>query len=121
PAGVRRGPIHTDNQVVATPRQKADLRSQTQALAVDMENSTVREWARQRGAEFGAIRAISDRADQTLDPAVLRLIDAWGRPRPVAIARTVLRRPSLIPHLTRLGADSKLAATRLGGAIRQLI
>ncbi|HEY2588839.1 MAG TPA: hypothetical protein VGI81_24060 [Tepidisphaeraceae bacterium] len=121
PPGVRRGAIHTDHQIAATPREKAALFAQTQALAVDMENSSVREWARRQGAQFGAIRAISDRADQTLDPAVLRLIDPWGRPKPMAIAQTLLRHPRLIPHLMRLGRDSKTAARRLGQAIRDAI
>jgi hypothetical protein len=119
PPGARRGSIHTGDQIAATPKQKADLFLQTRALAVDMENSKVREWATRRGAQFGAIRAISDRADQTLDPAVLRFIDAWGRPKPVAIARTLLRRPQLIAHLARVGTDSKLAAQRLADAIQQ--
>lgn len=121
PAGVRRGPIHTDPRIAATPAQKASLFAQTKALAVDMENAPIREWAQQKGTEFGALRAISDRADQPLDPAVLKLVDPWGRPRPLAIARTLASRPALIPHLLRLGADSKTAARRLGQAIRQAI
>jgi adenosylhomocysteine nucleosidase len=121
PAGVRRGSIHTDHRIAATPKEKADLFAQTRALAVDMENSAVREWARKQGAEFGAIRAISDRADQTLDPAVLTLIDFWGRPRPLAIAGTLLRHPRLIPHLMRVGRDSKEAARRLGRSVRESV
>jgi hypothetical protein len=121
PPRVRRGAIHTDPRIAATPAQKASLFAQTQAIAVDMENATVREWARRHGAEFGAIRAISDRADQPLDPAVLKLVDPWGRPRPLAIAQTLALHPRLIPHLLRLGTDSKAAAHRLGQAIRQTI
>lgn len=121
PPGVRRGPIYTDHQIAATPEEKAALFAQTQSLAVDMENAAVRDWARRQGTQFGAIRAISDRADQTLDPAVLRLIDVWGRPKPMAIAQTLLRRAKLIPHLIRLGRDSKAAAERLGQSIRGVI
>lgn len=121
PAGARRGTIHTASHVAATPTHKADLFAQTSALAVDMENLAVREWARRQGAAFGAIRAISDRADQHLDPAVLTLVDPWGRAKPLAIVQTLLRRPGLIPHLLRLGRDSKAAARRLGECVASLV
>ena len=121
PAGALRGTIHTQSAIATTPAEKATLFAQTQASAVDMEGAVVRDWARDMGASFGAIRAISDRADQTLDPAVLRFIDPWGRIRPWALTRTLLLRPALVPHLIRLGSDSKAAARKLGEAVRDAV
>lgn len=116
-----RGRIYTSERIVATPKEKAELFASTEAIAVDMENSIVREWARLHGVAFAAIRAISDRADQSLDPAVLRLVDEWGRPRLAGIFRTLVRKPTLIPKLIRLGADSKTAARQLGVAVSELV
>ena len=121
PAGTTVGRICCSDRIVETPDEKADLFRSTGALAVEMENDGVRAWAEGRGAAFIAIRAISDRADQSLDPAVLRLVDHWGRARPLAIAATLARRPNLIPQLTRLGRDSKLASDRLGRAVKELV
>jgi nucleoside phosphorylase len=114
PATAKRGAIHTAHEIAATPAKKADLFAQTRAAAVDMENATVRQWALRHGAAFGAVRAISDRADQALDPAFLTFIDQWGRPRLGRIISALLSRPSLLPSLLRLGSDSKNAAGRLG-------
>lgn len=121
PTDARRGTIHSSHRIAATPAEKAALHEQTQSLAVEMENAAVRRWAAARGARFGAIRAISDRADQSLDPAVLKLVDEWGRPKPLSLVRTLVLRPRLIPHLLRLGADSKKAASRLGAAVRETV
>lgn len=121
PANVRRGTIHSSDRIVSSPAEKSALREQTQAIAVDMENAVVRDWARRIGAQFLAIRAISDRADQSLDPAFMHLVDPWGRPKPLALIRTLFRRPSLIPQVLRLGGDSKRAARRLGQAVREIV
>lgn len=121
PPPCRRGRIVSADNIVATPVQKAELHRATGAMAVDMETAIVREWAKRHGAGFIALRAISDRADQTLDPSMMRLVDRWGRPRGLTIAIQLFRRPSLILPLLRLGADSKLAAHRLGIAIRELV
>jgi adenosylhomocysteine nucleosidase len=118
---VRRGRIYTSERIVPTPGEKAELFARTGAMAVDMENSIVREWAGRHGVAFAAIRAISDRADQSLDPAVVRLVDQWGRVRPITLVRTLLGRPSLVPALLRLGADSKTAARQLGLAVKEFV
>ena len=118
---LRRGRIHGADRIVATPHEKAELHRQTGALAVEMEGAIVRKWAKELGASFIGIRSISDRADQTLDPAVLALVDEWGRPRWGRIPGTLLRRPWLLPQLIRLGRDSQRAARRLGAAVRALV
>ena len=126
PANCRVGAIHSADQLVSTPSEKAALFARTSALAVEMENARVRDWiARQewdagQGVAVIGIRAISDRADQMLDPVMMGLVDTWGRARTWLLCRALVRRPSLIPQLIRLGTDSSQAAARLGGAVRAL-
>ncbi|MDB5353764.1 MAG: nucleoside phosphorylase [Phycisphaerales bacterium] len=117
----RAGRIHSADAVIATTAQKAALFAQTRALAVDMETATVRTAVGRQGIPFLAIRAISDAADDVLDPAVLRLVDAFGRPRPIAIAATLIRRPGLAAYLKWLGASSRLAADNLGLAVAGIV
>lgn len=117
----RHGRIHTAQGIASTVAEKAALFRSTGALAVEMENARVRQWSDQAGLKFIGVRAISDRADQTLDPAVLRLVDKYGCPRPARIAAALVRRPSLAPALARLGRSSNRAALALGAAVRELI
>lgn len=121
PSHVRCAPIYSSERIIATPDQKRELFQATGAAAVDMETAAVREWAKSRGLPFMAVRAISDRADQCLDAAVLVMVDPWGRPRIGAILRSIVRRPFLLRHLLRLRADSKLAGRNLGLAVRELV
>ena len=117
----RTGRLHSSEAVITTPAQKAALFAQTRALAVDMETATVRTAAGRQGIPFLAIRAISDAADEVLDPAVLKLVDAFGRPRPLAIAAALTRRPGLAASLKRLGASSRQAAGNLGVAVAGIV
>ncbi|MGN6626939.1 MAG: phosphorylase family protein [Tepidisphaeraceae bacterium] len=92
----------TADRVIATPADKADLRRATGGAVVDMESDRVRAWAADRGVPFLGLRAISDTADEVLEPAVLRFVDAAGFTRPGRVAAEVLRRPALLATLLRL-------------------
>lgn len=117
----RRGTIHTANQIVATPAQKAELFARTGAAAVDMESDAARQYAQASGVPLIAVRAISDTADETLDPAVIGLVDELGRVKPAMLTATLLRRPGLIPYLNRLGKNSRFAANQLGLTVRAIV
>jgi adenosylhomocysteine nucleosidase len=118
---IRRGMIVTATQIVANPTDKAALFAQTGGDAVDMEQSVVQAFADQCRIPLISLRAISDTASQTLDPAVVHLVDDLGRPRPLNIATTLLRRPSLIPYLRELNANTQLALRQLGPAVCAVI
>jgi hypothetical protein len=118
-SAIHRGAIHTADHLIATPAEKAALFASTRALAVDMEQAIVRAAANAAGVPFIGIRAVSDTADQALNPAVLNLVDEFGRPRAAALAIALARKPSLIPDLMTLGAASRLAADRLAEALAQ--
>jgi adenosylhomocysteine nucleosidase len=110
--------IHTSDRLITTAAEKANLFRQTNCRAVDMENAIVRAAAAAAGISFIGIRAISDTADQAVDPRVLKLVDEVGRPRPLAIAGLLLRRPTIIGQLRRLHSDSATALESLGRAVR---
>ena len=115
--GARCGRIHCADSIVATPGQKAQLFQQTKALAVDMESSAIARFAKAHDAAFVAIRAISDTANQAVDPAVLRLVDPFGHAKTGAVISTLIRRPTLVPHLMRLRSRSIHACERLAEAV----
>lgn len=118
--GVRRGRIHSGSGLVSTAAAKAALFRQTGALAVEMEQSVV-AGAVPSGTRVFGMRAVSDRADQSLDPRLLTLIDEVGNPRPLAIARLLATRPAMLVDLIRLGRASRLALQKLGTAVADLI
>ena len=115
------GTIHTASDLAATPARKSSLRRETDAIAVDMEGEKVRRFADSLGVPFLNIRAISDTAMETLDPAVLSFVDTFGGIRPWVLARGLMCRPNLIPALIRLGRNSRLAGIQLGKAVVQLV
>ena len=117
----RRGSIHSATRIVSSPAEKAELFSQTGALAVDMEQEAVRNFTTGLGIPVVGIRAISDTADQTLDPVIARFVDDWGFPKPGSIAMHLIRRPSLIPYLRRLNKNTKIALVELGKAVRAVV
>jgi adenosylhomocysteine nucleosidase len=118
---VRRGRIHAAAELVATPAQKGVLFRETGAAAVEMEGERVRRLAREIGVPYLGIRGISDRADEAIDPAVLGLVDELGRPRPFAIAWTLLRRPGMAGDLKRLGAGANLAAQNMAAVVEEFV
>lgn len=117
----RRGRIVVSPTLVSTPAEKAKLFQETGALAVDMESAAARAVAAELGVPYISVRAISDAADELLDPAVLKMVNAFGHPRPLAIAAALIRRPSLIPRLRRLAETSKRAAANLAAAVAAIV
>jgi adenosylhomocysteine nucleosidase len=119
--GVRFGTLATASHVVATPADKATLFRRTGALAVDMETEPAQRLAESLHIPFLAVRAISDSATQTLDPALLTLVDPDGRPR---VGRTLLQlaRGSVkLSDLLRLRRTTNTALANLAAALVTLI
>jgi adenosylhomocysteine nucleosidase len=115
------GGLHTATQLVASPADKAALFSRTGALAVDMETDLIRTLAQRRGIPFLALRAISDAAGETLDPAILKFIDASGRTKPWRAARHLMAHPAKTPAILRLGRNTRCALSHLTLAIDALL
>ena len=90
----RRGVIHTSADLVTTVPQKRALFAETGAQLVDMENAIARAFADRRRVPFIGVRAVSDCADEPVDPAALRWINEAGGLRPGRLAADVCRRPA---------------------------
>ena len=113
--------LHTTTAIIATAAQKAALRGQTGAAAVEMEAAAVRELARSVGVPFVHVRAISDTANEDLDARVLHGVDSFGRVKLAAMTGLVLRHPGILAGLLRLGSNTRLAGRRLADVVTRLV
>jgi nucleoside phosphorylase len=99
---------------VETIPDKARLRAETGAQAVDMETETLRDACRIDGLPVLAIRAISDPATTALPVPFAKWFDlARQRPRPLALLGYLLRHPRAIAPFARFVGS-------LGGVTRAL-
>jgi nucleoside phosphorylase len=110
---VMHGEVHTADHLIATAEEKAELFRTTRRRAVDMENAIVQKAAEAAGIPFVGIRAVSDNAHQAVDAELLMVLDEFGRPKPLAVAGLLLRRPRLVGQLRKLQADCKTALAAL--------
>lgn len=112
--------IVTVDHLVATPAEKARLRAETGADAVDMESAAVEAVCRERGVPFEAVRVVSDTADTALSPELVRLLAGGSVSVPKAVA-ALLRRPALLGEFRRLGRDTAAAARVLARRLSESI
>jgi adenosylhomocysteine nucleosidase len=108
--------ILVSSATVAGKEQKIRLRKAYGATAVDMEAAAVAQGAQARGAEFGALKAISDAADFSL-PAMDRFVADDGTFHSVRFAGYVALRPWLWGTTIALARNSSKASRALCGAL----
>lgn len=116
-AGVRRGRFHESVRVAVTPDEKARLRGETGADAVEMESATLRSLARQRGIPGATVRVISDAASEALPLDFNALMTPDDRLDFLRLAWTVASSPGRIPHLMRFQKTVRHAAESLAGVL----
>ena len=86
-------------------------------VAVDMETSAIGLVCEARGVPWSAYRGISDRGDDdTVDIEVLKLAGPDGSGNFGALLKYVLRKPTRIAHLVRLGRGTKMATNAAANA-----
>jgi adenosylhomocysteine nucleosidase len=112
--------IGVDVPVAAT-SMKAHLARTTGAAAVDMESHVAARFARTRGLRFSAVRAVADPAERVLPPAALVAMRADGGINLPAVARSLIRQPSQIGAVVRLGFDNAEAMKVLEAAARAVV
>jgi adenosylhomocysteine nucleosidase len=119
PAGAlrREGTLVTTERTLEDAAAKSRLWLATGALAVDMESSTILDWAASRGAPATVVRAVSDPAGRGV-PADLARVVHDGRVRPMRAVSAVLARPGALADAMALrtgtAAALKTVATALG-------
>jgi adenosylhomocysteine nucleosidase len=103
--------------VAVTVAEKAALRNQTGADAVEMESAVIERVCRESGIPCATLRAISDTAHEDLPLDFNVLMTADQKLSPLKLALAIVRAPQKIPALMRLGRNSALAAKRLADAL----
>lgn len=111
--GAKPARFHTTSRVATTAAAKHQLHLDTGAEVVEMESGALRDLARQRGIPCLLLRTISDPAHEDLPLDFGPLVGPTGHLSPVRLALALLRRPTAIPGLLRLGRRTTLAAQNL--------
>ena len=110
-----RGAVHSINRVAATAAEKRALRNQTGAIAVDMESAAVERKAAEWNIPYLCIRAVSDRAGDTLPLDFNRFRNARGDFSRSRIALAAIARPfTVMPQLMEFDQNCRRAADALG-------
>jgi len=116
--GVR---LVTTAEPAATPEDKRRLAERFEAQAVDMESFAVGVECERRRISWRCVRAVSDTADQSLDPALAALVDDAGRTRYGAAAAHALAGPWRIGAMVRVGIAGSRASKALSLEIERLV
>ncbi len=103
--GVAQGPLVGVEEPVLLPTEKATMRRETDAIAVDMESHIGAAYAAANELPFAAIRVISDPAIRALPPLAKQALKADGRIDFGAVATGLARAPSELSKLLRAGGD----------------
>lgn len=97
----------------ANPADKARLRAQTAAAAVDMESHIAARVAAAHGIPFVACRTIIDAAQRRLPPAAAVGLRPDGTADVLAVMRSLWRQPRQFPDLIRTAFDAFVAERAL--------
>ncbi len=113
-AGAVPARFHCAPRVAITRAEKAALRRDTQADAVEMESGVIRRLCADRGLPSATVRVISDAADEDLPIDFNPLITPVGTLRLGGLIGQVMRRPGSIPGMLALQSKTSAAAVALG-------
>lgn len=112
---VVRGGLAGAEEVIAGQSSKAALRSETGALAVDMESHIAAAYAAEAGLPFAALRVISDPASRALPALARSAIKPNGEIDLGMILRGLVRNPRALRGLVSTGIDFNRALKSLRG------
>jgi adenosylhomocysteine nucleosidase len=101
----------TTDHVVNTAIEKNRLSAF--AEVVDMESFSILRAANKKNVPSLVVRAISDSFDRDMPAELDTILDPQGHVKIASAVRYVVKHPSLLPALMRLGRDSKTAAEAL--------
>jgi adenosylhomocysteine nucleosidase len=93
---------------------KAAVRSETGAVAADMESHVASEFAARHGLAFAALRIICDPAASSLPAVVADALRPNGGVDHFAVLAGLLRQPNQAATLTRLAGEARMSFRVLG-------
>jgi adenosylhomocysteine nucleosidase len=114
------GLLVTTREVVATPEAKAALHAATGAVAADMESACILTHATASGCRALVVRAVSDRADQTLPLELVRLVAPAGGLRLARALALIGVRPALVSRAIALRRRTHRALRAVAPALAAL-
>jgi len=115
PAAFTRGAVHSIDHVAVTAAEKRRLRNQTGAIGVDMESAAIAGKAAEWKVPYLCIRAVSDRAGDTLPLDFNCYRDTRGNFSRTRIALAAITRPfTVMPQLMEFDRNCRRAADALG-------
>jgi len=120
-AGAKPGTFTCEDRVAITRAEKAALREQTKADAVEMESAFIQTACAEQIIECATVRAVSDIADDDLPLDFNSLWTPRQKLSPAKLAFAILKAPQKIPALMRLGKNSAFAAEQLALVLAKII
>lgn len=107
------GPILGVREPIAHADDKAALHRETGALTVDMELHVVARAAARHRVPFAAMRVVVDPVERTIPRSALAGTRPDGTIDPLAVMRSLLRRPRDFYGLLRMSLDARAARATL--------
>lgn len=107
-------------RLIAAPSDKRALHLRTGAAALDMESGALARLAAHSGLPFVVIRSVSDEAGTPLPAPVLGALSERGEVQMARLLGGLIKTPSALPDLIRLGQGFGNAMKALKGARVQL-
>ena len=109
--------FHCAPRIAITSAEKAELRLNTGADAVEMESNVIRRLCRERGLPAATVRVISDAAGDDMPVDFNQLVSPDMRLQFGRLAAHLLRNPRALPGLLRLRRHTLDAARRLAAVL----
>jgi adenosylhomocysteine nucleosidase len=112
--------VHSE-KIVVTAVDKARLRAETGADAVEMESAIIRAACRDQGIPSATVRVISDTASQDMPLDFNALMTPDLKMSFLRLSAMIMRSPQRIPALWAFGRESRKAAVELGNFLVRFI
>lgn len=118
---ISRAPLFGAAPLLKSPADKTTLYESSGAVAADMESGAIAVAAREAGRPFAVVRAVSDEAGMALPSVALQALDDRGVVRWPELLAGLMKRPTAIFPLIKLGMGFHRARKSLTVAANLLL